>query len=72
MEFIRIDEVVGSQPIRIRVVMEMTVEEYNAMVRERNTRAERERERAEIERQNEIDRERERQWYADMGDRLSE
>lgn len=53
MEFIRIDSIQGN---RIFVVFELTVDEYNRMVRERN-------ERAKVERQNEIDRERERQWY---------
>lgn len=53
MEFIRIDSIVGT---RIQVVVEMSVEEYNRMVRERNRRAE-------VERQNEMDRQREHQWY---------
>lgn len=53
MEFIRIDSIVGR---KLFCVFEITVDEYNQIVRERNEQAER-------ERQNEIDRERERQWY---------
>lgn len=62
MEFIRIDSIQGH---RLHCVFEITVEEYNRIIRERN-------ERVENERQAEIDCERERQWYGDMGDRLSE
>lgn len=53
MEFIRVENVEGN---RIFVVFEVSREEYDRIINERNRRAE-------VEQQNEIDRERERQWY---------
>lgn len=53
MEYIRIDSIQGD---RIQIVVEVSVEEYNRIINERNHRAE-------IERQNEEDRQRERRWY---------
>lgn len=53
MNFIRIESVQGQN---LHIVVEVTVEEYNRIINERNRRAE-------IERQNEQDWERERQWY---------
>lgn len=66
MEFVRVESVQGAgETVEIYCIFRLTPAEYDRMINERNRQAE-------IERQNEIDRERERQWYADMGDRLSE
>lgn len=59
MEFIRVESVQGG---RIFAIFEISGDEYNRIINERNERAER-------ERQNEIDRQRERQWYQESFDR---
>lgn len=68
-----LDEFPSADLNDLEVVVYHTVSAVTAEKRMRFARIQRmDRRLEETERQNEIDRERERQWYADMGDKLSE